>query len=181
MREVRIGVGYGWNGKVGEDERWKALRTFLTKCAEEARQRVSAGLTPAVGSEEDVVDGESSTLVPGVKVFRLRASAGQFTWPSVEEHISGADVLVFDTTPTKKVQGTDEHVVAPNVWLELKYSLGRNKKVFVVHKEHSGWKELPTDLNGLLVGHIPDGGAASDVSLRMSLVQALVSALTAPR
>lgn len=182
MREVRIGVGYGWDGEVREDERWLALRTFLTKCGEEARRRASVGLAPAVGADEEAIEsGEASSSVPGVKVFRLRASAGQFTWPSVEEHIRGADLLVFDMTPTKQIQGTEVRGVTPNVWLELGYSLGRGKTVFVVHKDQMGHRELPSDLRGLLVGHIPDGGVASDISLRMSVVQALVSALTTPR
>jgi hypothetical protein len=182
MREVRVGVGYGWDGEVREDRRWKDLRSFLTRCGEEARGRVSAGLTPTVGSDEDAAENaETSPSVPGVKVFRLRASVGQFTWPSVEQHILGADVLVFDLTPTKKIEGTELCGVAPNVWLELGYALGREKPVFVVHREQTGYRDLPSDLRGLIVGHVPENGAASDTSLRMSVVQALVSALRIAR
>ena len=117
--------------------------------------------------------------VRGVRVARLRATAGDFTWSSVMQHIDDCDVLVFDMTPTKRVEGTDVLGTTPNVWLELGYALHTGKPVYVVHESEKGHHDLPSDLKGLVVGRIANEEGKTDTSLRMSLVSTVRKLLLA--
>jgi len=176
MRSLDIGVGYGWSGKVSSDARWKELRDFCKGAASQGRNAALAALTMAVNSEDeeaDVADAKGIAL-PNVCVTRLRASVGRFTWDSIKEHIDDCDILVFDLTPTKPgADGTER--LSPNVWIEIGYALAKvNKRVFLVHAEENGYKQLPTDLSGMIIGHLPRAGIKStDASLRSSLVGAV--------
>lgn len=180
-RAVRIGVGYGWaEGGVWADARWIALRDFLTKVAHDAGKRASRMIARHSSVEDEDADVASEDLglesqieIPQTTIGRLRATAGQFTWSSVTQHIMECDLLVFDLTPTKKVEGSNELQTSANLWLELGFALATKKPTFVVHAHEDGYKALPSDLRGMIVGGLPADGRAVDASLRMALVQAL--------
>jgi hypothetical protein len=131
---------------------------------------------------EDDGEGEPNSLeeawkagrLPGLRVERLRASAGRFAWENIRSRIDGADILVFDYTPVAKA-GKDRAVTSGNVWLELGYAYGRKapENVFVTHAEADGHHDIPSDLGGLIVGHLPDRGGVGDRSLRAAIAGAV--------
>lgn len=172
MRAITIGVGYGWsNGPVHKDERWQELRTFCSAAAEQGRKMAAAMLTRGVSVEDQECPIVSLALaLPRISVARLRGSIGRFTWDSVRQHIDDSDIVVFDVTPTKLAGKIYRHV-SENIWLEIGYALAdRQKSVFLVHSEEGGHEMLPSDLRGLLIGHLPSkSGKQYDVSLRTSL------------
>lgn len=172
MRAITIGVGYGWSdGPVHKDERWQELRTFCTAAAEQGRKMAAAMLTRGVSVEDqEAQTDDMASVLPRISVARLRGSIGQFTWDSVRQHIDDSNIVVFDVTPTK-LAGKIRHYVSENIWLEIGYALAdRQKSVFLVHSEKGGYEVLPSDLRGLLIGHLPSkSGKHYDVSLRTSL------------
>jgi hypothetical protein len=180
-RTINVGVGYGWKGEVGKDLRWKALRKFLKKVEQEALKRADSEL-----KREGYTDSRNSAdaLKKCVRIFRLRATVGQFAWNSIKKRINECNILVFDITPTKSSKAGRRRreasraaakIVTPNVWLELGYAYGRKgeEHVFVVDAKPNGHTDLPSDLQGLIVGHITADGVQSDKSLRMKLVNTL--------
>ena len=91
---------------------------------------------------------------------------------------------MFDITPTKAISsaGRTNHRVrhkatSPNVWLEIGYAEGQKKSVFLVHSKAGGYKDLPSDLHGRLIGHVPDDGRQVDVSLRNKLINVMAKLL----
>lgn len=183
-RWITVGVGYGWSGKLRNDIRWKALRRFLTAVEEQARNRAIRDLTKdaAIDSRVSVT---SDNLVAG-RIRRLRATVGEQSWSSIKTAISNYDILVFDITPTKSIKSSRsarrrirQKLTSPNVWLEIGYALGQKKTVFLVHSKARGHRDLPSDLQGLIVGHLPDDGAQVDVSLRNRLTNAMARVLVA--
>ncbi len=178
-RTINVGVGYGWHGEVRKDRRWKALRKFLEKVEQEALKRAESELKR---EGYTVSRNTADTLKNRVRIFRLRATLGQFAWTSIKIRIDECDILVFDITPTKSVKAGRRRrvasraaakVVTPNVWLELGYALGWKEHVFVVHAKPNGHKDLPSDLQGLIVGHVPTNSVQSDKALRMKLMNTL--------
>ena len=170
MRTIAIGVGYGWsNVPVHKDERWQELRKFCSAAAEQGRKMAAAMLTRGVSDEDQECQIDSLAL-PRVSVARLRGSIGQFTWDSVRQHIDDSNIVVFDVTPTKLADKIHRYV-SDNIWIEIGYALAdRQKSVFLVHAEKDGYEILPSDLRGLMVGHLPlKSGKNHDVSLRTSL------------
>ena len=185
-RTIYVGVGYGWNGEVRKDLRWKALHKYLKKIEKEALKRAVSELKTHTHSRSTA----DALKYAHVRILRLRATVGQFTWSSIKKRINEYDILVFDITPTKPVKAGRRRrlasraaakVVAPNVWLELGYALAQKDKdnVFVVHAEPNGHADLPSDLRGLIVGHVPADSVESDKSLRMKLVNTLQKYLVA--
>jgi hypothetical protein len=183
-RWITVGVGYGWSGKPRNDVRWKALRRFLTAVEEQARKRAIRDL-----NKDAAIDLRglvaSDELVAG-RVRRLRASVGEPSWSSIKTAISNCDILVFDITPTKSIKPSrstrrriSQKLTSPNVWLEIGYALGQKKTVFLVHSKVGRHRDLPSDLQGLIVGHLPDEGAQVDVSLRNKLTNAMARVLVA--
>jgi hypothetical protein len=170
MRSISIGIGYSWSeSPVHQDVRWQELRDFCRAAGEHGRNLARASLTQGVSHEEE----ESSVngvewSVPHVNVIRLRGSIGRFTWESICQHIDDSDILVFDLTPA--IRGKKSYLSA-NVWIEIGYALAKpDKAVFLVHSDADGHKLVPSDLRGLLIGHLPiKGEAQRDTSLRMSL------------
>ena len=183
-RTINIGVGYGWSGGIHKDLRWKALRKYLKKIEQEALKRAASELT-----KEAHIHPRSLADAPKyVRISRLRATAGEFAWNSIKKRINECDILVFDITPTKPVKAGRRRrlpsraaakVVTPNVWLELGYALAQKDNVFVVHSKPNGHADLPSDLGGLIVGHVPDDSVESDKSLRMRLANTLRKCLVA--
>jgi nucleoside 2-deoxyribosyltransferase len=172
MRTIKISVGYGWSdGPVNKDERWQGLREFCRAAADHGRKMAAAALTSSVSYEEQESSKRSADVaLPGVTVARLRASVGRFTWESVRQHIDSSDILLFDLTPTKRSDSGLAYLSA-NVWIEIGYALAKPQKpVFIVHSDTDGYKDLPSDLSGLVIGHLPSKTQKkNDVSLRMSL------------
>jgi len=116
-RVVSVVVAYSWDGEVSKDSRWRALRTALRTMAEEARKRAAKSSTAGVVIEDDTLQLGDSNLpvpknreheVPQVRINRLRAQAGAFTWDSICERIRAADLAVVDLTPTKMNSGSTE-------------------------------------------------------------------------
>jgi Predicted nucleotide-binding protein containing TIR-like domain len=180
-RTINVGVGYSWNGEVRKDLRWKALRDVLKKVEQEALKRAASEL-----KREGYTDSRNTddALKNRIRIFRLRATVGQVAWTSIKSRINACDILVFDITPTKSVRAGRRRreasraaakIVTPNVWLELGYALGRKGKerIFVVHAKPNGHRDLPSDLQGLIVGHVPTDSVQSDIALRMKLVNTL--------
>ena len=176
-RTIDVGVGYGWSGGIHKDLRWKALRKYLKKIEQEALKRADSELKAYTHSRSTA----DALRYGHVRILRLRATVGQFTWSSIKKRINECDILIFDITPTKSVKSGHRRrlasraaakVVAPNVWLELGYALAQKdeNKVFVVHAKPNGHADLPSDLRGLIVGHVPADSVESDKSLRMKLV-----------
>ncbi len=188
---VRIGVGYQWDGDHAlSDARWKVLRTFLETTARAARnsairaagrsvvaeddeQTVVDDVAAVAAEEERVEEREREHGVRQVTVARLRATVGDFIWSSVTRHIDDCDVLVFDITPKKAVEGNSKPMVAPNVWLEFGYAHGRGKPVYAIHQAWDKDHPPPSNLHGLMIGTIPEDGKMFDNSLRMALVNTL--------
>ncbi len=186
---VVISVGYGWDNEVDvrQDDRWTSVRTLLRSVAQDAESRARRAIAsrriPGDDDETPGAAGPSETVVPGVRIARLRATPGGFVWPSIVRHINESDVLVFDINQSRNLApdptAADIPTVTPNVWLELGYALGTGKPVYVTHELANGHRSLPSDLQGLMVGLVPDGGAAVDIALRMSLVQEVTRLLIA--
>ena len=174
MRSIVIGVGYSWAGTpVYQDSRWQELRKYCRSVGEHGRRLVNACLTQGVSDEED--EGLSDNIlpiIPRIDVVRLRGSIGRFTWESICQHIDDSDILLFDLTPA--IKGNKSHL-SPNVWIEIGYALSKPEKaIFLVHSDEKGHKALPSDLQGLLIGHLPTGDKRQyDTSLRMSLASAV--------
>lgn len=157
MRAVTIGVGYGWgNGPVHKDERWQELRTFCSTAAEQGRKMAAAMLSRGVSDEDQEYQTDNlDWALPRVSVARLRGSIGQFTWDSVRQHIDDSDIVMFDVTPNKIADKTHRYV-SDNIWIEIGYALAdRRRSVFLVHSEEDGHNALPSDLRGLMIGHLP--------------------------
>jgi hypothetical protein len=174
-RPITVGVGYSWRGKVQNDLRWKALRKFLNAVGEQARKRAVRELNKG---------GASNLRLPRIR--RLRATVGEPSWVSIKTAISKCDILVFDITPTKRIslaasanRRVGQKITSSNVWLELGYALGQKKRVFVVHSKAGGHKDLPSDLHGQIIGHVPDDGRQVDISLRNKLMNVLAKLLVA--
>jgi hypothetical protein len=171
-RPITVRVGYGWRGKVRNDVRWTALRKFLTAVGEQARGRAVRKLNK---------NAAAALRVPRIR--RLRATVGEQSWASIKTAISNCDILVFDITPTKAGlagrtnRRAGQKVTSPNVWLEIGYALGRKKRVFLVHSKVGGYKDLPSDLHGHVIGHVPDDGGQVDISLRNKLVNVMARLL----
>jgi hypothetical protein len=179
MGVISIGVGYTWNGEVRADPRWKALRTFLTTVSKEARTRALSA-QPGINFEEGASRADHSkttNALPRIDVARLRATSGDFTWQSITARIRRSDVLLFDFTPANGGR------LSANVWLELGFAQATHApgSVYLVHAEETGHEQLPSDLRGLIVGHVPVDGRAADTSLRMALVSDLRERLLAGR
>jgi hypothetical protein len=176
MRTITIGVGYGWSdGPVHRDARWQELRGFCSMSAEQGRKMAAAILSRGVSVEDQECETDSPDwTLPRVSVARLRGSIGQFTWDSVRQHIDDSDIVVFDVTPNK----TDERncrYVSDNIWIEIGYALADHQRpVFLVHSQEDGHKILPSDLRGLMIGHLPSKSKKKyDASLRMGLALAV--------
>jgi hypothetical protein len=120
----------------------------------------------------------ASTTLRGPRIRRLRATVGETSWTSIKTAISNCDILVFDITPTKAIQ-VRRKVTSPNVWLEIGYAEGQKKSVFLVHSKAGGYKDLPSDLHGRVIGYVPDGGGQVDVSLRNRLINVMAELLLA--
>ncbi len=176
MRTITIGVGYGWSkGPLHKDKRWQELRTFCSAAAEQGHKMAAAMLLRGVSDEEQECQIDNLALVlPRISVARLRGSIGQFTWDSVRQHIDDSNIVVFDVTPTKLADKVHRYV-SDNIWIEIGYALAdRKRSVFLVHSEEDGHKILPSDLRGLMIGHLPSkSGKHHDVSLRTSLAVAV--------
>jgi predicted nucleotide-binding protein len=153
----------------------------LKKVEQEALKRADSEL-----KREGYTDSRNSAdaLKKRVRIFRLRATVGQFAWNGIKKRINECDILVFDITPTKSSKAGRRRreasraaakIVTPNVWLELGYAYGRKgeEHVFVVDAKPNGHTDLPSDLQGPIVGHITADGVQSDKSLRMKLVNTL--------
>ncbi len=181
LRSITIRIGYTWDDKLAKDERWRALREFCESAGRQGLSQANTLLARAVTAEDDG-EGEPSSLeeawkagrLPGLRVERLRASAGRFAWENIRSRIDGADILVFDYTPVAK-GGRDVAATSGNVWLELGYAYGRKEpeNVFVTHAESDGHHDIPSDLRGLIVGHLPDSGGVGDRSLRAAIAGAV--------
>lgn len=181
MNNITIRIGYTWDGDVRKDARWQALRDFCESAGQQGLKQAQAALARAVTTDDDT-DGESggleaawaAGLLPGLRVERLRASAGRFAWESIRSRIDGADVLVFDFTPVAKA-GKDAAVTSGNVWLELGYAYGKKHvdDVFVTHANSKGHHDIPSNLQGLIVGHVPHEERGHDASLRASIAGAV--------
>ena len=176
-RPITVGVGYGWHGKVRNDVRWRALRTFLNAVGEQARNRAARKLNKSE---------TTSAQLPRIR--RLRATVSEQSWASIKTAISHCDILVFDITPTKAFslsgrtnRGVKHKVTSPNVWLEIGYAEGQGKKVFLVHSKAGGHKDLPSDLVGHVIGHVPDDAGQIDISLRNKLINVMTNLLVATR
>jgi hypothetical protein len=123
-----------------------------------------------------------------VRVQRLRATVGESSWASIKTAISNCDILVFDITPTKTISPARrtnrrirQKVTSPNVWVEIGYALGQKKRerVFLIHSKAGGHKDLPSNLHGRMIGHLPDDGGQVDVSLRNKLINVMAKLLVA--
>jgi len=171
MNRIRISVGYGWaEGPVSKDQRWKDLRDCCKVAAEHGRKLAAAMLSRSVIDEDQTANPHDVDLkLPTVSVARLRGSVGRFTWESVRQHIDDSDILLFDITPTKSF--ARKMVVSENIWIEVGYAFANsNKSVFLVHADKAGHRSLPSDLRGLVVGHVASSPEKShDPSLRQSL------------
>jgi len=171
MNGIRISVGYGWaEGPVSTDQRWKDLRDYCKAAGEHGKKLAAAMLSRSVIDEDQTASTQDVDLnLPIVSVARLRGSVGRFTWESVRQHIDNSDILLFDITPTKSF--ARKKVVSENIWIELGYAIANsNKAVFVVHADKAGHRTLPSDLRGLVVGHVPSSPEKSeDISLRQSM------------
>lgn len=181
---IKVGVGYTWDGDIQSDKRWHALRTCLNVIAKEALKRASQELSHQITFDDEKVPKTTTGArkqhsdKAAISVRRLRATTGSFTWESICKSISNSEALIFDITPTKPPEKRGyPYTVSPNVWMELGYALGLGKKVFVVHRDQNGHHSLPSDLQGLIVGLLPDDGKARDQSLRMALVNHLRDAI----
>lgn len=179
MREITIRIGYTWDESVRDGERWKALRTFCESAGKQGRSQAAATLRrmSTVEQEEEAEAPESSlqdNQLPALRVERLRATAGRFGWHSIRSRIEGADIVLFDFTPVAQL-GLKTRRTSGNVWLELGYAYGKldADNVFVTHADSDGYKTLPSDLNGLIVGHIPSNKNSNDRSLRSVLAGAV--------
>jgi hypothetical protein len=175
MRPITIAVGYTWaEGSTQADARWTAISRFAKAAAESGRNSAMATLTSSVSAEDDEPRNAGEVVLPRVTVTRLRAGAGRFTWDSISERIREAQILIFDVSPVLKPSKATPHT-SDNVWLELGFALGLpGKDVFVVHGAKDGYKSaVPSDLAGLLIGHIPDDARAVDKSLRAGLAGAV--------
>jgi hypothetical protein len=173
QRSITVGVGYGWRGEVRNDVRWKALRKFLTAVGEQARTRAARELNKS-----------AATNVRLPRIRRLRATVGEQSWASIKTAISNCDILVFDITPTKAIGSARrthhrvrQKVTSPNVWLEIGYAQGQKKRVFLVHSKAGGYKDLPSDLHGETIGHVPDDGRQVDVAFRNKLMNIMAKLL----
>lgn len=176
---VAVGVGYGWN----DGDRWEELRGFLKSVVEDAQNRARRAAQDTILWDEDQDAhaspdeqlARSAPPIPAVRIARLRATPGRFVWPSIKQHIDRSDILVFDITQTSGIAdaSTSDKVVSPNVWLELGYALGTGKPVYLTHRDATAHRDLPSDLSGMMIGHVPKGPANVDRSLRMSLVMTL--------
>jgi hypothetical protein len=172
MKNIKIAIGYSWSGTVHRDSRWKDLRDFCVRAADYGLKQAAASFRKQVSTDDDK-ENTIPRSFPRVDVARLRASAGQFVWPSISRRIDAADILIFDITAAEDTT-TGKAQRSANVWLELGYALAQSsrdgKAVFVVHAEHDGHKEIASDLQGLMVGHAPkDGALNKDQSLRFAV------------
>jgi hypothetical protein len=182
---VNVWVAYSWTGGVSTDRRWRDLRTMLSKVAKEARGRAARLKEASVEVEDE--PGAGSALesgrrrksaggnLPSIRIARLRATVGTFVWSSISARIREADLVIVDLAPPE-TKG-----VSANVWLELGLALGclPAERVCVLHSDADGFRDLPSDLHGLMLGHLPPGGAAADRGLRARLVSTLVGLLLA--
>jgi hypothetical protein len=177
---VTIGIGYSWNGSSARrDQRWKELSSLCRTFGAEARKRAAARLIKGVSAEDDEtpVKAKDPSVAP-VRVVRLRGSVGSFTWESITAHIMRCDIALFDLSEREENKGNTPPV-SSNVWVELGYALARDGvRVFVVSDHPQAHARLPSDLAGMMVGHVPRGKAhARDQALRASLVSAIADAL----
>jgi hypothetical protein len=60
------------------------------------------------------------------------------------------------------------------------YAQGQKKRVFLVHSKAGGYKDLPSDLHGETIGHVPDDGRQVDVSFRNKLMNVMAKLLLRP-
>jgi hypothetical protein len=181
MNNITIRIGYTWDVDVRTDARWKALRDFCEGAGRQGLRQALSTQAQVITTDDDA-DGELDGLhaawksgrVPGLRVERLRASAGRFAWESIRSRIDGADILVFDYTPIIR-SGKDVAVTSGNVWLELGYAYGKKNSdnVFVTHGSAKGHHDIPSDLKGLIVGHVPHEEKGDDVSLRATIAGAV--------
>jgi hypothetical protein len=181
LRSITIRIGYTWDDILDKDERWKALREFCTSAGLQGLKLANSRLSRAVTSDDedervpnDLEAAWKQDTLPTLQVERLRATAGRFAWENIRSRIDSADVLVFDFTPVSK-GGKDVAVTSGNVWLELGYAYGKkdSDNVFVTHADEKGFGDMPSDLRGLIVGHLPKEAKMGDRSLRSAIAGAV--------
>ncbi len=177
MNSIKIGVGYAW-GESPRSDRYSQIGKYLRKAAEEGKCRALRSLEDTFALEDDGDEaiaepavGALALLLPIVEVCRLRATVGEFTWAGITRRIDECDLLVFDLTPRAHADCVGD--IALNVFLEIGYALGREKRIFLVHEDSEGFHEVPSDLRGLILGYLPDGEKVVDRSLWMAVVNAV--------
>ena len=157
LRGINVSVGYEWqefygdNSKlVGADVRhdtfWKSLKgMFVPTCQ---------------GLKDKGVN---------VNFARLRSCQGRLVWPSIENRIIKADVLIFDIAASQLKKMPFEGVVQfqkviktfnHNVLLEIGFALGQGKRVLLMCPNHL-FNSIPSDLRGfhwtVYKGYFKDG------------------------
>jgi hypothetical protein len=182
VKAISIRIGYTWDGAVHDDARWKRLRALCESAGRQGLSQAAAAIEHQVsGDEDDLSSGQSAAEVkwgegrlPGLRVERIRAVAGRFAWASIRRRIDDADIVLFDYTPIAKPDSAAR--TSDNVWLELGYAWGKKDEecVFLTHADSKAYRVLPSDLNGLIVGWIPNAGeSGDDRSLRAAIAGAV--------
>ena len=146
---LKVLVGYGWQKFHGDDPQRKGkdvlYDTFWTSLRGLFRQ--------SCDNFKKLKDGTEIS----VSLKRLRASHGRFVWPTIEQRIGEADLLIFDVAEAPKHDLSDktENITKSlkrlnsNVLLEIGYALGRGKRVFLMCPSHL-FQKVPSDLQGFL-------------------------------
>ena len=146
---IKVLVGYGWQKFLGDDSKqkgkdvlydtfWKSLRDIFRQSCDNFKK---------------LKDGTDVA----VSLKRLRASHGRFVWPTIEQRIGEADLLIFDVAEAPKHDLPDktENITKvlkrlnSNVLLEIGYALGCRKRVLLMCPKHL-FNKVPSDLQGFL-------------------------------
>ena len=146
---IKVLVGYGWQKFHGDDSQrkgrdvlydtfWKSLRNIFQQSCNNFKKL------------------KNGTEV-AVSLKRLRASHGRFVWPTIEQRIGEADLLIFDVAaaPEQDLPNTTEDIMNvldrlnSNVLLEIGYALGRGKRILLMCSNHL-FAKVPSDLQGFL-------------------------------